>query len=112
MGVPKPSYPLNDVKKLIRDNNVFINDNAQEDAWNDFNWRLSEIKKCLLKLNDKYHKLDREKNHFVKTEPHKKKPTLMVDAYRAKNIMKNVNIYVHFYIHPGGNLIINSFKEL
>jgi len=99
----RPSYKLEDVKKLIRDNNIFINSNAQEDAWDDFNWKLDDIRKCLLKLKI---------GHFYKTEPHKNNAELMIDIYKAKNIMKDINIYVHFYIIPGGNLIINSFKEL
>lgn len=98
-----PSYQLEDVKQLIKDNNIFINPNAVEGAWDDFNWKIDDIKKCLLKL---------KKKHFYKTEPHKNNDSLMIDVYKAENIMKNISIYVHFYIFPGGNLIINSFKEL
>lgn len=112
MNVPKPSYPLKIVKELIRNNNFFINTNAQENAWNDFGWRADDIKKCLLKLNSKYYSRNREKNHFHKTEVHSRISGVMMDYYKAKNIMENFSVYTHFYINPSGILIISSFKEL
>ncbi len=91
MNIPpqKPSYPLKDVKQLIRANHVFIQPNAIVDAWDDFGWRSDDIKKCLLKLNDKYYSHNREKNHFHKTKPHRQFPDTMLDYYKAKNIMGN-----------------------
>lgn len=114
MNIPqKPSYPLKDVKQLIHENHVFINQNAIADAWDDFGWQSDDIKKCLLKLNDKYYSHNREKNHFHKTDPHNQSPNTMIDYYKAKNIMENNSVYTHFYINAhSGMLIINSFKEL
>lgn len=110
---PKPSYPLKNVKQLIRLNHVFINPDALDDARDDFGWRSMDIKKCLLKLNDKYHSHNREKNHFHKTEPYRQFPDTMIDYYKAKNIMGNNSVYTHLYIDPdSGMLIINSFQEL
>lgn len=109
----KPSYPLKDVKALIKENKFRVNSNAAEDAYDEFGWRTNEIKKCILKLNDRYHLDNRTENHFHKTEPHHKLPNTMVDSYKAVSIMEGSDVYTHFYIHPNfGNLIINSFKEL
>ena len=109
----KPSYPLKDVKRLIRANSIWIQPNALVSAWDDFGWRIAEIKKCLLKLNSRYHLNNTLKNHFYKTEPHIYIPNTMMDYYKAINIMKGVSIYTHFYIHPNyGTLTISSFKTL
>ena len=110
---PKPSYPLKDVKDLIKANKFHCNNNATMDAYDDFGWKTNEIKKCLLKLNDRYHLDNLKENHFYKSEPHNRNTNIMVDIYRAINIMDGFNVYTHFYIHPNfGNLIISSFKEL
>ena len=110
---PKPHYPLSTVKGLIRQGEILIRQNAIESALNDFGWTTVEIKKCLLKLNDKYHPDDREKNRFYKTEDHRNFPHTKMDYYKCQNIMEGMNVYTHFYIHPdSGKLIISSFKEL
>ena len=110
---PKPSYPLKNVKTLIKENKIYVNPDVTKDAYDDFGWRIKEIKRCLLKLNDRYHLDNRRENHFHKTEPHHKFPNTMVDSYKAVNIMEGSSVYTHFYIHPNfGNLIISSFKEL
>jgi len=109
----KPSYALKDVKALIRANDVLIRSNAIRYALNDFGWNASDIKNCLLKLNDRYYGDNRKKNHFHKTVAHTKFPNTMMDYYKAQNIMRGINVYTHFYIHPeDGNLIISSFKEI
>lgn len=112
--MPIPLHPLKDVKKLLREpNSVSINPNAVSDAWDDFGWRPEEIKKCLLKLNDKDHSLNKEENHFYKTARHHKIRNAMVDVYKAKNIMEGADVYTHIYIHPtSGMLIVNSFHKL
>jgi hypothetical protein len=109
----KPYYPLKDIKNLVREGAVRINIDVQSDAWDDFGFKPSDIKKCILKLNDREHSKNREKNHFWKTEPYKRFPETMMDYYKANNIMTGINVYTHFYIHPNsGELIISSFKEL
>jgi hypothetical protein len=101
------------VKALIRADDLLITRNAIRYALNDFGWGASNIKKCLLKLNDRYYNDDPQKNHFYKTEAHKQIPNIMMDYYKAQNIMAGINVYTHFYIHPeDGRLIINSFKEI
>lgn len=114
MSTPKkPSYPLKEVKRLIRENKIRVNPNAAQTAYDDFGWRTVEIKSCLLKLNDKYQLDNRIKNHFYKTEPHYFISNTMMDYYRAVSIMEDFNVYTHFYVHPNfGNLIISSFREL
>jgi hypothetical protein len=109
----KPSYPLKDVKELIRINKILFGRNAVRYAFNDFGWNTSAMKKCLLRLNDRYYDDNPKKNHFYKTVPHNKIPNTMMDYYKAQQIMNGINLYIHFYIHPDdGKLIINSFKEI
>ena len=110
---PKPHYPLSDVKKLIREGKFFFQPDATKDAWDDFGWKSADIKKCLLKLNDKYHSNDRKNNHFHKTEDHRRFPNTKMDYYKCQDIMEGMNVYMHFYINPYfGNVIVSSFKEL
>jgi len=104
-NIKKPSYPLKEIKRLIREEPVIINEDAQNDAYYDFKWKPEDIKKCILKFNDKY--------HFWKTEKHGKYPGVMMDYYKAYNIMDGFNVYTHFYISPQtGFLTISSFKEI
>lgn len=99
-----PTYSLKDVKKLIKSGCIKINSNASNDAYNDFGWHEEDIKKSLLKLNQ---------THFHKTEPYRGHPGTMIDYYKAKSLMYQNDVYIHFYIDPlSGVLIINSFKRL
>lgn len=108
-----PHYSLSDVKKLVRAGKVDIRPNALRSAYGDFGWVPSDIQNCLLKLNGRPHSADRKRNHFYKTEDHRKIPHTKMDYYKAKKIMQNCNVYTHFYIHPSsGRLVISSFKEL
>ena len=110
---PQPHYPLLNVKNLIRQGQILIRRNAAERALNDFGWTSDEIKRCLLKLNDKYHPDDPRRNRFYKTEEHRNFPNTKMDYYNCQGIMEGMNVYTHFYIHPNsGKLIINSFHEL
>lgn len=45
----KPSYPLNDVKKLIKNGKINFNWETIH-AFEDFGWKSEEIKKCILNL--------------------------------------------------------------
>lgn len=111
--VARPTYPLRDVKRLIRANSIHIQPNAALTAWNDFGWKTADIKKCLLKLNDRYFHNNPQKNHFLKTKAHIYVPNTMMDYYRAQDIMRNISLYTHFYVHPSfETLTISSFKEL
>jgi hypothetical protein len=98
---------------LIKQDKVRINQNAIRTALDDFGWQIDDIKRCLLKLNNRYHFSDTDKNHFYKTEEHRYIPNTKMDYYKAKNIMEKMSVYTHLYIHPeSGELIISSFKEL
>lgn len=113
MSKPKPHYPLKVVKEMPRYGHYVLNPDAQNDARSDFGWGPLDVKKCLLKLNDRYHDDDPAKNHFYKTEPHYHFPNTMMDYYKAQNIMQGFDVYTHIYIHPSdGMLTISSFKEL
>ncbi len=110
---PKPSNPLSTIKAKIKNNEIQINSNAVQKALDDFNWDSNDVKKCLLKLNDRVHSDDPNKNHFYKAEKHSKKPNTMMDYYKAKKIMKGEDVYTHFYIHPDSKkVVISSFKKL
>jgi len=112
---PKPHYPLSDVKKLLREEKFYFEPVVTNDAWDDFGWKSDDIKKCLLKLNDKFHSDDRKNNHFHKTEVHREflNTNTMMDYYKCQNIMEGMSVYTHFYIHPNfGNVYVMSFKEL
>lgn len=110
---PKPHYPLSNVKKLIKEGKFLIRPNAIQYAWDDFGWKPADIKKCLLKLNDKYHPDDQKNNRFYKTEDHRNFSNTKMDYYKCQDIMEGMNVYIHFYIHPdSGKLIISSFHEL
>ena len=110
----KPHYALRDVKALIRTGRIKINPDVITDALNDFGWRAKDIKRCLLKLNDRPHRVNSAKNHYYKTEQHYRfTASTMMDYYKAKNIMEGNDVYTHLYIHPNtGELVISSFKEL
>jgi hypothetical protein len=109
----KPSYALKDVKALIRADNILFGRNAIRYAQADFGWNASDLKKCLLKLNDRYYPDNPQKNHFYKTTEHSFFPNTMMDYYKAQEIIKGINVYTHFYINPDdGNLVVNSFKEI
>ena len=112
---PKPTYPINAVKDLLKNNNFRVNIDVLQDAYDDFGWEQAEIVKCLLKLNDKYHRNDPSKNHFYKTEQHTQfvNTNTMMDYYKIENGLEGNRVYTHFYVHPdSGKLIISSFKEL
>ncbi len=109
----KPHYPLADVKAKIRAGAFEIRPNALDGARDGFGWGPDEIKKCLLKLNDKDHSLDKPKNHYYKNEPHHRIPHTVVDYYKARAIMDGEDVYIHLYISNRNNkVVINSFHEL
>lgn len=111
--MPTPHYPIKRIKALLREKKFRINGNALESALDDFGWGPTEIVKCLMRLNDKFHKDNPEKHHFHKKEPHRYVPNTMMDYYKIRNGFEDNSIYTHLYIHPdNGKLIINSFHVL
>ncbi len=109
----EPFYPLKDVKALLKANHYQLNDPPLQDAHNHFMWGPKDIKKCLLRLNDKLHKNDPEKNHYHKTEQHREFPATKMDYYKIRNAPEGNMVYTHFYIRGfDGKLIISSFKRL
>jgi Motility quorum-sensing regulator, toxin of MqsA len=109
--IPKPIYPLNYVKKLIKENKINFNWKTIH-AFEDFGWKSEEIKKCLLKLNDRYHPDNPLKNHFYKSELHRIEK-VHIDVYRAVNIMEGNDVYIYLYIDQYfDRLIVYSFKKL
>lgn len=113
--VKKPYNPLKTVRARINNNDFRIQQDALEDAHNDFNWTGVEIKKAILKLNDRYYFDDKQKNHYYNTKPNEIYPeeNTFIDYYRAHNLLDGESVYTHFYIREHQTtVIINSFKEL
>ena len=113
--VKKPYNPLKTVRARINSNDFRIQQDALEDAHNDFNWTGVEIKKAILKLNDRYYFDNKLKNHYYNTKPHEIYPAenTFIDYYRAHNLLDAESVYTHFYIREHQTtVIINSFKEL
>ncbi|MEK7485404.1 MAG: type II toxin-antitoxin system MqsR family toxin [Planctomycetota bacterium] len=113
MRRPKPSYPLELVQTKLKNGEYLITSNALQTAWNDFGWEIKDIVDCLLKLNNKYHEDDPEKNHFYKADRNLRVSKRAMDFYKAKQIMEERDVYTHLYINEEtGKVIISSFKEL
>jgi len=111
--VPKPGNPLHEVKKLISQGDWYLDYAAPQTAWNDFGWDDGDVKRCLLKLNDRYHAHDPERNHFWKQEKHTDIPKAVMDYYKARKIMEDQSVYTHLFIDPLANkVVVNSFKKL
>lgn len=108
-----PYHPLKEVKTKIRSGDVFLKPNAINEARYDFNWGPSDIKRCLLKLNDREHRTNPDKNHYYKTEKHRHFPHTMMDYYKARRVMEGESIYTHYYIKRGDTeVVVSSFHEL
>jgi len=111
--IPKPGNPLSEVKRLITKGEWYLDGLAPQTTWFDFGWDLEAVKKCLLKLNDRFFGHDPDKNHFYKSEDQRDIPGAKMDYYKACNIMDGENVYIHLYIDPASNkVVINSFKRL
>lgn len=111
----KPFNPLALVKASVRAGDVLFAGDSLHDANYFFNWGEEEIKKCVLKLNDRFHFVDPAKNHYYNTKQHRNYPTenTKYDYYRAKNIMDGESVYLHLFIREGTTtVIIDSFKQL
>ena len=102
----QPSYSLATVQSLAARGRVRIRHNAHQDAYRAFGWTTDDILAAIKRLRRK---------DFNKTAPLESLPSIMVDTYKAYNLLGE-NVYTHFYIDPNGpsgkTLIINSFKEI
>jgi hypothetical protein len=109
----KPHYSLKRIKEKVRSEDWRATSNAEQRAWLDFGWDRSDMARCLLKLNARYHLSLPDKNHFYKTEPFNKEPHIMLDFYKARNIMCGEDVYIHLYVRAlDDKLIVNSFHQL
>ena len=108
-----PEYSLKRVKEKIRAQDWRATPNAENRCWDDFGWGREDMGRCILKLNDKHHLADQRRNHFYKSEPFEREPHLLLDFYKAHNIMDGESVYIHLYIREEDDkLIINSFHQL
>ena len=97
----KSLYQLAEVIQKINNGQVLINKNAEDDAYQQFGWGLSDIKDAYRKLRPK---------HFHKTNVSKYIPGVAIDTYKAT--INGEQIYTHFYINDKSKLlVINSFHE-
>lgn len=98
-----PLYPLDEIKNLVVEDRIVIRSNALRTALDDFEFEMDDIKKAISLLQLK---------HFYKSENSKIIDRLILDVYKARNLLGE-NIYTHLYIDDNsGQLIINSFKRL
>jgi anaerobic selenocysteine-containing dehydrogenase len=103
------------VRQRVNFDDIYIDPDALQEARDDFKWCRDEIKKCLLKLNDKYYFENKTKNHYYNSKPHKKYPTgkTFYDYYRAYQLLDGENVYTHFFIREQSTTVtIDSFKDL
>lgn len=109
----KPLYPLKDVKLRVQNNLCEFSNGALFNANRFYGWGPKEMKKCLLRLNDRYYSSNPQMNHFHKTDNRKNAPLVKMDFYKMENAPEGNNVYTHLYIHPDSNmLIVDSFKEI
>ena len=118
----KPANPLPVVKRQVKANKisfVYYDDKDKDPlqtAFFNFGWFEEDIRRALLKLNDLYHKDNREKNHFDKHEIHRKYPPsdqTYMDYYKAKKLMGNKDVYTHLHLRENNTLVIvDSFHHL
>lgn len=116
----KPANPLNTVKKRVKENDMLFDysdpyKNPLNTAFYHFGWHEDDIKKALLRLNDRYHSDDPPNNHFHKHAPHRDYPKedTHVDYYKAYNLMLKCDVYTHFHIRENRTqLVIDSFHQL
>lgn len=111
----KPFNPLITVKARVRADDVRFEGNALMDAYFHFGWGEVEIKKCLLRLNDRFYFSNPDKNHYYNSKQHRRYPVeqTQYDYYRAKNLMDGESVYLHLFIREGTTtVIVDSFKPL
>lgn len=116
----KPANPLLTVKDRVVNNDILFDYNDPDKnpiytAFYDFGWHEEDIRKALLRLNDRLHADDPSRNHFEKHRPHRDYPTedTHVDYYKAYNLMSKCDVYTHFHIRANTTrLIVDSFHQL
>ena len=98
---PEHRYPLDEIKRLVKEGKVLIRPNALDGARNAFGWGIEDILDVIRKL---------ERKHFQKSDASIHNRFREFEFYKAK--IKGENVYIHLYIDDDtGSLIINSFKE-
>ena len=116
----KPANPLATVKLRVEANDMVFDysdpdKNPLRTAFYDFGWYEEDIKKALLRLNDRFHNDDPPKNHFHKHAPHRDYPAedTHVDYYKAYKLMSKCDVYTHLHIRENTTrLVVDSFHQL
>ena len=99
----KAHYPLKEVKALIKGGNWHVNEDALDDAMEDFGWNKDDVRSAFLAL---------QPCHWYKSEWSRVKPGVMLDYYKARGL-RGENVYTHFYVdNEEVFLVINSFKKI
>ena len=92
-------YPLNQIKKLIRENHYFVTRTAISTATRDFSFLIEDILNEVLNL---------EKSDFYKSMTSYSDNTLWQDVYKKK--IKHEKVYIKVQIVDDYSVVI-SFKN-
>ncbi len=96
----QPSYPLEQIKRLLQENNYLITATAMETAAL-IDYLDEDIVDCITNhLNE---------SHFYKTMAAEKVPGLMQDVYKIR--YEGQRVYVKLQINKAGCAVVVSFKE-
>jgi len=98
----EPQYPLDEVKRLIRDGKIILIERARIRAWKSLGWRRQDISNAILKLQPK---------DFCKREQERKPPWGVLDIYKPKRKINGELIYLHYSINDDDYLVIDSCHE-
>lgn len=97
----RPYYGLNQVKRLVLAETVYIHPQAKADAKRDFGWSVDGILSAIMKL---------QVVHFYKHEPYREDPRIEMDYYKACEL-NGEDVYTHFFIRKE-TLVVGSFKKI
>jgi hypothetical protein len=95
---PTPTYPLEQVKGLMRDGSWKVTDTAADSA-GELGFDEDDIYDCIV--------VHLSETHFYKTMPAKNIPQLMLDVYYIT--YQGVRLYVKLQVRTGA--VVVSFKE-
>jgi hypothetical protein len=101
---PESHYSLEEVRTLVNEENILIQENALILANQHFGWGVDDIISAILALKS---------SHFYKSEAASFDPYVTIDYYKARDLCGE-RVYTHFYIDERKTpmLVINSFKQL